>query len=534
MIDWKIVMAFLVGLILFIHGIENFSRKVLHLAGDRFRKLLSRATKNRFTGGLVGMLFTALIQSSTATTVITISLVSAGLIPLAQSLGVIIGANVGTTVTAQLVAFKLTAYAPIFIIIGFILSFFGRSYRYIGKGIFYFGLVFFGLNLISEAITPLKGHPVVIDLFSNFANPYLALLTGLFFTALVHSSSVATGLVVVLAASGVLSLEQGIPILLGTNIGTTMTAFYTSFRLNVFAKRAALAHAIFNFMGVILIWPFVSPFAHFIASFGGSQAQQIANAHTIFNVVAAVLFLFLITPLKKLVGRLLQSDEEELLITTKYLPARLPKSNSRSFGLIEKEISHSLYVASKFYKKAVEFVRRPEKADFNLVEKYEVLADLLDEKIEKALLELSRRPLTEIEAKKVVFLVRISNLAEQLADTAKNLGFQSRSVKRSSLSLSPESLKSIDKIYSKIEPALEAVRREFPHKITDYRHFFDQVNQVDPLINRSYQEHIKRLKTDQAYAGSSFVESCSLLENGADLLKEIMKLTQKYARLRKK
>jgi len=534
MIDWKIVMAFLVGLILFIHGIENFSHEVLHFAGERFRKLISRATRNRFAGGFVGMLVTALIQSSTATTVITISLVSAGVISFAQSLGVIMGANVGTTITAQLVAFKVTAYAPVFIIAGFLLSIFRRPYRYIGRGIFYFGLVFFGLNLISEAIIPLKDHPAVISLFTHLVNPYVALLAGLVFTALMHSSSVATGLVVVLAASGVLSLEQGIPILLGTNIGTTMTALYASTRLNVFARRAALGHTIFNVAGVLLIWPFISPFARFIMSFGGSAAQQIANAHTVFNVGAAVLFLFLLTPLKKFVEKAIKSDEEELLITTKYLNAALPTSNSRSFGLIEKEVSYSLSIASKFYNKSVEFIRDPKKADFNVVEKFEVLADLLDEKIEKALLELSRRPLTEKEAKKVVLLVRISNLAEQLSDTAKNLGFQPRSMNRSSLSLSPESLKSIEKIYSKMEPALQAVQHEFPRQLADYTSLFRQVDRVDPLINRGYQEHIKRLKSDQAYAGSSFVESCSMLENGADLLKEVMKLSQKYARLRKR
>ncbi|MBN2096348.1 Na/Pi cotransporter family protein [Candidatus Peregrinibacteria bacterium] len=533
MIDWKIVMAFLVGLILFIHGVENFSHEVLHFAGERFRKLISRATRNRFLGGMVGMFVTALIQSSTATTVITISLVSAGVISFVQSLGVIMGANVGTTITAQLVAFKVTAYAPIFIIIGFLLSIFRRPYRYIGKGIFYFGLVFFGLNLISEAIIPLKDYPVVIDLFANLTNSYIALLAGLAFTALMHSSSVVTGLVVVLAASGVLTLEQGIPILLGTNIGTTMTALYTSTRLNIFARRAALGHTIFNMAGVLLIWPFITPFSRFVMSLGGSTAQQIANAHTIFNVTAAVLFLFLLTPLRKFVEKAIRSDEEELLITTKYLNAALPESNSRSFSLIEKEISYSLSVAFKFYNKSVDFIREPKGADSNAVEKFEILADLLDEKIEKALLELSRRSLTETEAKKVVLLVRISNLVEQLADTAKNLGFQPISMSLSLLSLSPESLKNIEKIYSKMGPALDAVQREFPRQLSDYTHLFRQLNRVDPIINRGYQEHIKRLKSDLAYAGSSFVESCSILENGADLLKEIMKLSQKYARLKK-
>ncbi|MFH0838532.1 MAG: Na/Pi cotransporter family protein [Patescibacteria group bacterium] len=530
--NWQIPLAFLVGLIIFIHGIENFSREVLSFAGARFRRMLRYATKNRFIAGLVGMVVTGLIQSSAATTVITIGLVSAGMISFAQSLGVIFGANVGTTITAQLVAFKVTAYAPFFIIPGFLISLLRRPYKYIGRGIFYFGLVFFGLGLVSDAITPIKTNPEVIQLFSSLSSPALALLLGLAFTALIQSSSITTGLVVVLAGSGIMPLTQGIMIMLGSNIGSTVTAMLASTRLSLHARRGAAAHLLFNVIGVLLIIPFLTPFTRLIEFIGGSEARQIANAHTIFNVAAAILFLAFLKPVRNLVIWLVRGDEKEVLIGTRYLKDELPKSNAKAFTMIEKEISYSLETVFDFYQIAIRSVTNPEKANINAVDKYEVLEDLLDDRIETALLELSRHPLSEKEAKKIILLVRISNLVEQLGDTAKNLGRLPRSGKVSAPSLSPEALSGIENIYTRMNEPFAAIKKEFPRPIAGYTKLVRHLDTVRPAIARGYSQHVKRLKKRQATGGSIFVESSSLLEDGTDRLKEILKLCQQYARLR--
>ncbi len=530
--DWTILLTVLVGLVIFIHGIENFSREVLSFAGERFRKIIRKATQNRILGSIVGMGVTGVIQSSTAATVITVSLVSAGVISFTQSLGVIFGANVGTTITAQLVAFNMTAYAPYFIIFGFLLSLLGHSYRYIGRGIFYFGLVFYGLSLVTEAVTPIRDNPQIIEIFSNLSNPFFAIFIGFLFSAIAHSSSVTTGLVVVLAGTGVLSLEQGIPILLGSNIGTTVTALIASTQLSLHAKRAAVGHAFFNITGVLLILPLVSPFIHFIESIGGSTAQQMANAHTIFNVGLAILFLAILTPVQRLVTWLVKGDEKEVLIGTQYLNGELPKSNRRSFSLIEKELSYLLHTVFDSYKIAIQSVTNPEKANLNAVQKYEVLADLLDEKIENALLELSHRQLSENEAKKMTLLVRISNLTEQLADTSKNLGELPRSMRISSLSLSHSALEGVEKIYMRMEEPFYILKKEFPKRIPEYSKVSRRLSSVRSAITRGYNEHIKRMQTREAHGGSLFVESSSLLEDGMERLKEILKLCQHYARLR--
>lgn len=529
--NWHIALGFLVGLILFIHGIENFSREVLSFAGRRFRRWLRAATKNRFTGGLAGLLVTSLIQSSAATTVITISLVSAGMISFAQSLGVIFGANVGTTVTAQLVALNLTSYAPFFLILGFLISLLKRPYKYMGKGLFYFGLVFYGLNLISSAIEPFKTHPQIIQLFEGLSGPLPALLLGLGFTALVQSSSITTGLVVVLTGSGIIPLPQGVLILLGSNIGSTVPALLAASRLSLHAKRAAAVHLIFNVTGVLLMLPFLKPFISFIELIGGSQAQEIANAHTIFNVATAFLFLALLPLVVKLVIRLVPGDEKEVMIGARFLQNGLPKSNKQAFSLIEKELSYSLETVFDFYGIAIQSVLDPKEANSNAVEKYEALEDLLDEKIEAALLQMSHRPLSEKEAKKVVLLIRISNLAEQLADTAKNLGRLPGSGAITGLSLSSEALNGIQTIYNRILEPLETLKKEFPRPLTNYTKLVRHLNTVRPAIARGYTQHIKRLQKRQATGGSMFVEASAQLEDGTDRLKEILKLCQQYARL---
>jgi phosphate:Na+ symporter len=530
--NWHIFIGILVGLAIFIHGIENFSREVLSFAGEKFRKMMKYATRNRVIASLVGMFVTGIIQSSTATTVITISLVSAGVISFAQSLGVIFGANVGTTLTAQLVAFKITSYAPFLIIIGFFTGIFGRHYKYIGRGIFYFGLVLYGLNLVSEAISPIKDDPRILELFSNLSNAYLAILIGILLTALAHSSSITTGLVVILAGSGIISLEQGIPILLGSNIGTTITSINASTKLSLHARRGAAAHVFFNITGVILLLPLMTPFIHLIQNIGGTSAQQIANAHTIFNLATVILFLIILKPVQRLITKIVKGEEEEVLIGTKYLNNGLPGNNRSAFSLIEKEISYTLEIAVGFYELAIRSITEKKEVRQGLVDKYETLVDLLDNAIEKALLELSKRALKEKEAKKTVMLIRISNLSEQLADIAKNLTRLPQSHSISLASLSDEALKGIEKIYLKINEPLLILKREFPRPIPDYSKHIRHLNAVEPTIIRGYGEHIKRMQKREAQGGSIFVESSSLLGDGTEKLKEMIKLCQRYSKLK--
>ena len=227
-----IITAGITAVILFVFGLDNFSREVEKISGERFRKFLAQATRIPLLGLVIGALVTAVIQSSSATSVITIGLVNAGVLSFKNSVGIIFGSNVGTTITAQLVAFKLTAFAPLFIILGFVISLLRSRVAIFGRVVFYFGFVFFSLNLIAFSLQPLQENESLITLLMEPQNPLYGILLGCLFTALVQSSSVTTGLAIIFTQQGILGLENAVPLILGANIGTTATGLIAVFGID--------------------------------------------------------------------------------------------------------------------------------------------------------------------------------------------------------------------------------------------------------------------------------------------------------------
>lgn len=300
-----ILMAGLTAVLLFVFGLENFSREIERLSGERFRKFLGNVTRVPIVGLVIGALVTAVIQSSSATSVIAISLVNAGVLSFKNSLGIIFGANIGTTITAQLIAFKLTAFAPVLIIVGFVLSTIKSRYAIFGKAVFYFGFVFFSLNLISASLQPLQNQPALVELLTQPQNPLVAILVGCLFTALVQSSSVTTGLAVIFTQQGILSLENAVPLIMGANIGTTATALIAVFGMDIAAKKAALSHFLFNFIGVLLFTPLLLLYGNKLNEVTLSPAVALANIHMVFNIVAGLIFLAFVGPFSRLVDKIL-------------------------------------------------------------------------------------------------------------------------------------------------------------------------------------------------------------------------------------
>jgi len=530
MLAWELWFAIIPGVILFLYGIENFSKEIQRVAGGRFRSLLAGMTKNPAKGAILGAVVTAIIQSSTATTVIVVSLVNAGTIPFAQSLGIMIGANVGTTMTAQLIAFKLTGFAPYLILSGFLISLIGGKYRFIGKPVFYFGLVFFSLSLVSDAVSSIGNDPDVIGLFSQFSNVFIAILAGLLFTIILQSSSVTSGIVILLAGSGILSLGQSIPIILGANIGTTATSLIAASRMDLFARRASMAHLLFNLGGVAIFLPFLVPFASFIEGFGGGAAQQVANAHLVFNLVCAIIFLLAVRPFKAAVERLVPGKEEEILFRTKYLGDSLPGTSRDALKLVEKELKNSLGHTTALFGESSAFMKGNPVQGPRII-KLEALIDYLDERIENALLDLSKRKLTRKEAAKIVLLVRMSNVTEQLGDRGKILGSLASSMEENGARFSPESKIELERIYGKFRENLLTVSKSMPRigeeSIARMR---STDNRLRQMINESYDNHLKRLYLRKAYAGSYFVEMVSLIEDANAQVREIRKLCELFSK----
>jgi phosphate:Na+ symporter len=297
----QLIMTGLTAIILFVFGLDNFSKEIEQISGERFRTFLGSATKVPILGVLIGALVTMIIQSSSATSVISIGLVNAGVLSFKNSVGIIFGSNIGTTITAQLVAFKLTSFAPILIIIGFLLTISNSRASIFGKAVFYFGFVFFSLNLISSTLEPLQYNEALVSMLTQPQNPLYALLLGCIFTALVQSSSVTTGLAIIFTQQGVLGLENAVPLILGANIGTTATAFLAVINMDVAAKKAAFSHFLFNVGGVLLFMPVVLIFGYKLAEFDQYPAIALANIHLIFNVTASLVFTAFINPFTRFI-----------------------------------------------------------------------------------------------------------------------------------------------------------------------------------------------------------------------------------------
>lgn len=302
---FQIIMAGLTAVILFVFGLQHFSQEVEKISGERFRKSLAKATRLPVVGVLLGATITAIIQSSSATSVITIGLVNAGVLSFKNSVGIIFGSNIGTTITAQLVAFKLTAFAPVFIIVGFLLSMVHSRYSFIGKSVFFFGFIFFSLNLISSSLAPLQNDPGFTELLIQPQNPLLAILVGCLVTAMLQSSSVTTGLAIIFTQQGLLGLENAVPLIMGANIGTTATAMIAMFNMDIAAKKTALSHFLFNVGGVVIFAPLLFIFGHRLSEIEMEPAVALANIHLVFNIATSLIFVVLIGPFTRLVDAML-------------------------------------------------------------------------------------------------------------------------------------------------------------------------------------------------------------------------------------
>jgi len=328
-IDWFIVVTGLLGgLAVFLFGMDRMTEALRVAAGNSIRLALARMTKNRFLGALSGAGVTAVIQSSSVTTVLVVGFISSGVMNLSQGIGVILGANIGTTITAQVVAFSVSRYSLLIVAIGYGMSFFGKSEKRTVQGnlLMGLGLIFFGMSVMGGAMEPLRSYEPFIDLMAAMRNPVLALLVGLIFTGLVQSSSATTGIVIVLASEGLITTEAGVALVLGANVGTSVTAQLAAIGKPPEAVRAAVVHTLFNLIGALAWLPFVGVLSGVVESIGGPLARQIANAHTIFNVFNTIVFLAFVPQLERVVTRLVPSKPGAEPLRLKYLDDSLLKT----------------------------------------------------------------------------------------------------------------------------------------------------------------------------------------------------------------
>ena len=429
-INWGLlIMNLLGGLALFLYGMSKMSDGMKKAAGDRMRNILAALTKNRVIALIVGAFVTMIIQSSSATTVMLVSFVQAQLMSYAQALGVIMGANIGTTITAQLVAFNLTDYALGMITVGFIMTMFSKreTFKHFGEALLGFGILFFGMYLMSDAMKPLRDYQPFQDLMIGLENPWFGLLIGALFTGLIQSSSAFTGIVITLAMNGLITLEAGIPLILGANVGTCITAGLASIGTIRDAKRVAIAHVLFNIGGVLIFIWFIPYLADFVRTLSSDTPRQIANAHTIFNITVGIVFLPFTTLLAKLVYKILPDKEIEkgVIPTTWHLDESQISHPAIAIGLVQSELSRMTKIVARMLRAIIHPFTTDDPGEDEIYLKLSVLEgidmredkiDFLDEKVVNYLLQIGRQELSNQQMSEVYAMISIANDLESIGD----------------------------------------------------------------------------------------------------------------------
>jgi phosphate:Na+ symporter len=436
--DKKWLFTSIVGLVgglgVFLLGLRIMSDGLKKTAGKRIRSILSTVTNNRLVAVGVGAFVTMLVQSSSATTVMLVSFVRAGLMSFAQTIGMILGADIGTTVTAQLIAFRLSNYALLIIGIGVAVVLLSRKekLRDIGETILGFGLIFFGMHVMSEAMAPLKTHERFIGLLVTLENPLLGILVGTLLTALIQSSGAFIGILIVLASQRLITLDAAIPLLLGANIGTCVTALLAGIGTNREAKRVALAHVLTKVLGVLLFVGWIPQYAEFIRSLspsdpthlGDTLPRQIANAHSVFNIALTLAMLPFTGVIARFITRLLpgESEKAEVPYQTRHIDHALLSTPTLALNLAKAEVLHMGGIVESMVERIIRpFVDRNRAvlADLDLDE---TKVDYLEDAIQGYLADISRRSLHEDRISEVFQMMYTVRELEQIGDIiTKNL-----------------------------------------------------------------------------------------------------------------
>ncbi|EEL72319.1 MULTISPECIES: Na/Pi cotransporter family protein [Bacillus] len=425
----EMIFQFIGGLGIFLFGIKYMGDGLQQAAGDRLRDILDRFTTNPLMGVLAGMLVTVLIQSSSGTTALTVGLVSAGFMTLRQAIGVIMGANIGTTVTAFIIGIKIGEYALPVMAVGAILLFFFKNKKVhsVGQVVFGFGMLFFGLELMSAGMKPLRSLESFQDLMISMSdNPILGIIVGTVFTLIVQSSSATIGILQELFGQGAIDLQAALPVLFGDNIGTTITAVLAAIGTSIAARRAALVHVIFNIIGTIIftiiLIPFTSLIQYFQTSLNLNPEMTIAFAHGTFNVTNTIIQFPFIAVLAWIVTKIIRGEDASINFKPQHLnPIFIEQSPAIALTEAQKEIIRMAEFSLDGLKEANQFLNTQDKKHANMATQLEGAINNLDKKITEYLVLLSEKPLSPSDSEKHSVLAGVVGDIERVGDHVENL-----------------------------------------------------------------------------------------------------------------
>lgn len=431
---WAMAMGLFGGLALFLHGMDRMAESLKAVAGDRMKDILAKLTANRFMGALTGAFVTAVINSSSVTTVLVVGFIGAGLMTLGQSVGVIMGANIGSTVTAQLIAFQITEAALAMIGLGFAMQLLakGETIRHHGGILMGLGLVFFGMSVMSDAMTPLRSYQPFLDFMETLEHPAIGILVAALFTGLIQSSAATLGIAIVMASQGFINLNTGIALALGANIGTCVTALLAAIGKTREALRAALVHVIFNLCGVLLWVGFIPQLAILAAAIspshpnlsGGARLaaevpRQIANAHTLFNVANTLLLIGFTDQFARLVRWLVPDrppGPDALVVRARYLDDALFATPSLALDRVRLEVLHMGECVQRMMVHIMPAILGGNRQTLREIELMDNAVDTLHAQILTYLGKISRLQLTETQTTTLMRLMEAVNDLENIGD----------------------------------------------------------------------------------------------------------------------
>ncbi|NMB01508.1 MAG: Na/Pi cotransporter family protein [Firmicutes bacterium] len=516
-----VVVSLFGGLGIFFLGLQLMSDGLQKAAGDRMRRILELFTSRPFTAILTGTVATALLQSSSTVTVMIVGFVNSGLMNLTQAIGTIMGANIGTTITAQIVSFDI--YALAFPLIGFgsLLYYFSRKRmtRYLGETFLGFGVLLLGLSTMSDAVDPVKGYQPFLDLLVVLGNrPLLGILAGALFTGVIQSSSATTGLVIAFSLQGILSLPAGLAITVGANVGTCVTALLASINASITARRASLGHVLFNIFGVLLFIIFRRPFINLVLMTGSTVARQVANAHTLFNVFTTLIVFPFLPYFVKLLTTLVPGADTIIELKPKFLDDRMIQTPGALLAAQQEVIRMAILAVDMVEQAVSAFVQR-DASLLRQIENGEEVVNTLEKAITDYLARANQYSMEVDQARRVMNLMHVVNDVERIGDHAVNIAELAEARVNASMELSEAASEDLQNMFQEVlgicRSAIDALSRNDAFKA---RGLISQDDIVDEMEKRYRSKHIERLNQGlcDAEVGVLFLDAVSNLERVAD------------------
>ena len=511
------------GLGLFLFGMNYMGDGLQRAAGEKMKNILAVLTKNRFMGLIVGTIVTMIIQSSSATTVMTVGFVNAGLMNLQQAIGIIMGANIGTTVTALLVSLSIDTIAPIFIGIGVFVHLVAKKKKIkdISQVIIGFGILFLGMNLMKDAVQPLKDSAIFMDILSNLNNPFLGILAGFGITAILQSSSATTGLLIAVASGGGITIQMAFPIIFGQNIGTCVTALLSSVGANKVAKRASVIHLLFNVIGTTLFLLLLAkPVSMLVLHFVTSDIQkQIAAAHILFNVVNVIILFPFSNLIVKAATALVKGEDEMPEERAKYIDKRLFATPSIALAQAARETLRMGGIVSRQLDLSINSFINKDELKAEKVFEIEKQVNSLARTILSFLVKLDKISLTDSEKDKLVTLMNTLNDIERVGDHADNIAELAMYMIDNDVSFSNTAKTEVNDMFNMIKEAYGMSLTVLKTVDTDLaKEIIEKDKNIDVTFKTLRTNHIERLNNHvcEPNAGIIFLDTINNLERIGD------------------